>query len=119
MVFTDYGNSAVVEEGELVAGMEGIPAGEEKDINLVEASEASNLLTEENNIEAADEEIVEGKYVKSEYAEDARAVEEVEVEEEAKHIVEAAIQAVPGRGQLVELKIDDFCVACFSEDNVW
>merc|ERR1719234_3116927 len=60
VVFTDYGNSAYVEEGELVAGVEDIPAGEEKDINLVEASDAfdANLLTEEINIEAADEEIV-------------------------------------------------------------
>ena len=124
VVFTDYGNSAYVEEGELVAGVDGIPAGEERDVNLVEASDAviddANLLTEENNIEAADGEIVvEGKYVKLDHPEEARAVEEVEVVEEAKHIVEADIQVLPSRSQMVELKIDDFCVACFSEDNVW
>ena len=124
VVFTDYGNSAYVEEGGLVAEVDGIPAGEEKDVNLVEAADAviddANLLTEENNIEAADGEIVvEGKYVKLEHPEEARAVEEVEVVEEAKHIVEADIQVLPSRSQLVELKIDDFCVACFSEDNVW
>merc|ERR1719234_105137 len=118
VVFTDYGNSAYVEEGGLVAGVEDIPSGEEKDINLVGATDASdaNLLTEKNNIEVADEEIVvEGNYMKSEYAEEARAVKKVEVVEEAKYIVEA----LPSMSQLVELKIDDFCVACFSEDNVW
>ena len=121
VVFTDYGNSAYVGEGEFVAGVDGIPAGEEKDVNLVEAADAviddANLLTEEKNIEAV--EIVEEKRVKSEYAEEARAVEEVEVVEEAKPNVEADIQVLPSRSQMVELKIDDFCVACFSEDNVW
>merc|ERR1719219_1346349 len=73
-------------------------------------------------MEAADREIFEEKNVKSDYAEEAEAVEKVEeVAEEVKHIVKPVgnIQALPSTTQLVELKIDDFCVARFSEDNVW
>ena len=128
VVFTDYGNSAFVEEGQLVAGVEGIPAGEEQDVHLVEATIGDTNLQSEENVEASDceiiEDFVEEKYVKSEYAEEARAVDEVkaveklDVVKEAEHIVDADIQALP-RGHLVELKVDDFCVARFSEDNVW
>ena len=123
VVFTDYGNSAYVGEGEVVAGVEDIPAGEEKDVHLVEASgviDDTNLVTEKNITEAADSGIVEEKKLKSEYAEETQAIEkDEEVEDEAKHIVEVEIQASPSKSQLLELKIDDFCVACFSEDNVW
>ena len=117
VVFTDYGNSALVGEGELVAGVEGIPAGEEKDFYLVEDSvDEANLQSEENNIEAGDVEIVEEKYVELEYAEEAEveAVKKAEDTEEAEHVVE-----VLPRSHLVDLEVDDFCVACFSEDDVW
>ena len=122
VVFTDYGNSAYDGEGELVAGVEGIPAGEERDVHLVETSiDDANLQSEENTIEAADgeiiEDIVEEKYVQSEYAEE---VKKVEVVEEAERVVDACVQVQAlSRSHLVDLKVDDFCVACFSEDNVW
>jgi len=124
VVFSDYGNSAFVGEGELVAGVEGVPAGEEKDVHLVEApTDEANLQSGENNIEAADD-FVEEKYVKSEFAEEVRAVDDVEavkkveVVKEVEHNDDADVQALP-RSHLVDLNVDDFCVACFSEDNIW
>ena len=83
--FTDYGNFAYVGERDLVAGVEGIPAGEEKDVYLLEAAAYDvSFQSEENIIESAEREVfqvsVEGKCLKSEHAEKDVAAGEVKVE---------------------------------------
>ena len=120
MVFTDYGNSAFVGEGEFLAGAEDIPAGEEKDVYLVEPTIGNEY--EENNVVGGEiiEEFVEEQFVKLEYAEESRALNEVKAAQklEVEHIADAVVKASPG-SHLVELEVGDFCVARFSEDNVW
>jgi len=82
VLFSDYGNFAYVEERNLVAGIDDIPAGEEKDVYLVEAAAVNdgNLQSEENNIEAVEVigTSVEAKSVKSENAGKDKATSEVE-----------------------------------------
>ena len=68
VLFSDYGNFAYVEERNLVAGVEGIPAGEEKDVYLLEAADVIGAS-------------VEDQCVKSEHAwKDGAACEVVELE---------------------------------------
>ena len=114
VVFTDYGNSAYVEEGGLVTKEENIPEGEEKDVHLVGAADAGHLYdrSEEKDLQVADGDIVEEKYAKSEYAEtavdDLKEVGKVEENEQGEGISNQS-----------RFRIGDICVAQFSEDNVW
>ena len=130
VVFTDYGNSDLVEEGGILAGVEEVPSGEELDLHLITEAEVP-LSQDENegitNRTTLEGEVVEGSFentVKLEQAEetdkivDAKIAKEFSLEEKSEQIDEVAVQGLLSE-QLPELKVGDFCIARFSEDDVW
>ena len=129
VVFTDYGNSDLVEEGGILAGVEEVAAGEQLDVHL--ETEAEVALDQDEydgvNTSTSEREFVKDAFEKSvemEQAEetdkiiDAKIVEELSLEEKSEQINEVAVHGLLSE-QLPELKVGDFCIARFSEDDVW
>ena len=129
VVFTDYGNSDLVEEGGILAGVEEVAAGEQLDVHL--ETEAEVALDQDEydgvNTSTSEREFVKDAFEKSvemEQAEetdkivDAKIVEELSLEEKSEQIDEVAVDGLLIE-QLPELKVGDFCIARFSEDDVW
>ena len=129
VVFTDYGNSDLVEEGGILAGVEEVAAGEQLDVHL--ETEAEVALDQDEydgvNTTTSERDIVKNvfeKSVKMEKAEetdktvDAKIVKELSIEEKSEQIDEVSVHGSLSE-QLPELKVGDFCIARFSEDDVW
>ena len=129
VVFTDYGNSDLVEEGGILAGVEEVAAGEQLDVHL--KTEAEVALDQDEydgvNTTTSGREIVKDafeKSVKMEQAKetdqivDAKIAKEFSLEEKSEQIDEVAVQGLLSE-PLPELKVGDFCIARFSEDDVW
>ena len=129
VVFTDYGNSDLVEEGGILAGVEEVAAGEQLDVHL--KTEAEVALDQDEydgvNTTTSGREIVKDafeKSVKMEQAKetdqivDAKIAKEFSLEEKLEQIDEVAVQGLLSE-PLPELKVGDFCIARFSEDDVW
>ena len=129
VVFTDYGNSDLVEEGGILAGVEEVPSGEELDLHLITKAEVP--LSQDEN-EGVKRTILEGEVVedsfgntgKLEQAEETdkivvvKKTEELSLQEKSGLADEVAVHSLLSE-QLPELKVGDFCIARFSEDDVW
>ena len=129
VVFTDYGNSDLVEEGGILASVEEVAAGEQLDVHL--KTEAEVALDQDEydgvNTSTSEREFVKDAFEKSvemEQAEetdkivDAKIVKELPLEEKSEQNDEVSVHGLLSE-QLPELKVGDFCIARFSEDDVW
>ena len=124
VVFTDYGRFGLVDEKDIVANVDDVPVEDEKNIYVVESSAAAtcaenNLSTRPNAggdtsyIGATTDNSVEDNCLASEADNVTKADEETATQTDNKPVVDVAGEKFLG------LQIGNYCVACFSEDNVW
>ena len=119
VVFTDYGRFGLVDEKDIVANVDDVPVEDEKNIYVVEASAENNLSTRPNAgadtsyIGATTDNSVEDNCLASEADNVTKADEETATQTDNKPVVDVAGEKFLG------LQIGNYCVACFSEDNVW
>jgi len=120
VVFTDYGRFGLVYEKDIVASIDDVPVEDEKNIYVVEASAENNLSTRPNAgadtsyIGATTDNSGEDNCLASEADNVTKAAdEETATQTDNKPVVDVAGEKFLG------LQIGNYCVACFSEDNVW